>query len=72
MYIIICILSYIYKGGAGCVSVAEKVVTFDNVSFVNFNGFTIDCAKVMAVMATDGESYPSIHPSIYIYMWCFY
>ena len=39
----------------GCVSVGETVLSLDNVSFMLFVAFTIDCTRSTAVVATNGN-----------------
>lgn len=35
-------------------SVGESVVSLENVSYVQLEGFVVDCARQTAVTATDG------------------
>ena len=38
----------------GCVSVGESVISLEEVSYVQLEGFVVDCARQTAVNATDG------------------
>ena len=38
----------------GCVSVGEAVVSMEKLTYVELNGFIVDCARETAIMAEDG------------------